>query len=174
MKVSISILLIVLTISSAVVSWHETGHMLTAAVAEEILKAEAPEVLAKATELLSLFKEWAGEEDQPFVECATWQDKIKGDQNKMMEDWHFLSQFHSVDGTPVDHLLPHGPLRPNNVTQQITGDIKSLRWDASKDPSSPYYGHQDARYMKSFALRSLIHFVGDVHQPLHASEGVSK
>jgi len=173
MKLSISIILIVLTISSTVVSWHETGHMVTAAIAEQILLKEAPEVLTKANELLSLFKEWTGEADQPFIEAATWPDKIKEDNNKMMEDWHFISQYHSVDGTPVDDLLPHGPLTPNNVTQQITGAVRSLQWDASNDSKSPFYGHQDARFMKSFSLRNLIHFVGDVHQPLHSSEGVS-
>lgn len=28
--------------------------------------------------------------------------------------------------------------------------------------------------MKSLSLRNLIHFVGDIHQPLHAAEGYSK
>jgi len=172
MKLAISIVLIVLSISSSVISWHETGHMVTAAIAQKILEDEAPEVLSKANELLDLFKEWCGENEQPFVEAATWPDKIKTDKNFMMEDWHFISQYHSVDGTSIDELLPQGPLRPNNVTQQILEAVHSLQWDASHDSTNRFYGHQDARMMKSFSLRNLIHFVGDVHQPLHASEGV--
>ena len=147
--------------------------MTTAAIAQEILKEEAPEVLEKSIELLNLLKGFCGESNQPFVEAAVWPDKLFQDQNLMMFDWHFISNYHSIDGTPIDDLLPHGSLRPNNVTQQIINAIDSLRWDASNDSKSDRYGHQDPKFMKSISLRNLLHFSGDVHQPLHSSEGVS-
>jgi len=147
--------------------------MLTAEVARQILLKDDPKALDAANTLLDLFKEWCGEEDQPFIEAATWPDKIKGDQNLMMDNWHFINTLHSIDGTPINDHLPKF-LISSNVIEEISGSIKSLQWDASHDSTSKFYGHQDARFMKSFSLRNLIHFVGDVHQPLHASEGVSK
>jgi len=44
--------------------------------------------------------------------------------------------------------------------------------DHAKD--GPRWGHEKPVLMKSLMLRNLIHFVGDVHQPLHATGAVFK
>ena len=54
MKIAISIILVVLSISSSVILWHETGDIGSDDMAQKILEDDAPEVLDKANELLNL------------------------------------------------------------------------------------------------------------------------
>jgi hypothetical protein len=159
---------------SGVFTWHETGHMMVAQIAKTILAKEDPAALAAATDLLQEFSKYAGEVDQPFVEAATWPDKIKEDHNKQMEGWHWVSNIVSNDTTPISTDVKINTHDDHNVTVQILDDIASLKYPTNGGKDTPWYGNQDRRYMKSFSLRNLIHFVGDVHQPLHGTEGISK
>lgn len=168
------IFILSLVLVSTVNTWHETGHMMVAQIAKTILQKEDPAALQAAEDLLREFSKYAGEKNAPFVEAATWPDKIKEDHNKQMENWHWVSNIVVNDTTPITTDVLINQHDAHNVTVQIMDDIASLEFpdDAGKD--SPYYGNQNRRYMKSFSLRNLIHFVGDVHQPLHGTEGVSK
>jgi len=148
--------------------------MLVARIAQNILETEDPNALRLAIGYLKLFSQFTGEKDMPFVEAATWPDKIKEDHNRMMGSWHFVNNIFSVDGTPIDEIGRSKAHDSYNVTVQINDAISGLEFpdDAGKD--SKFYGGQDRRYMKSFDLRNLIHFVGDIHQPLHATTAVTK
>lgn len=158
-----------------VLSWHETGHMLVAKVAEmNLIENGHQEVVDKAVTLLELFSKFCGEDKYPFIEAATWPDKVKAGGARQMDDWHWISQLISIDGTQIPVSAQIDNYTPFNVTHQITADIKTLQFNNDSGKDQPRYGHDDRRFQKSIFLRDLIHFVGDVHQPLHAAETVSQ
>jgi S1/P1 Nuclease len=159
-------------------AWNSRGHMLVAAVAWNKL---SPDARAKAVALLQLNPDLAKllkgvrPEDRDvgtFLRAATWPDGIKpvyvGKTNKPPHQptdaqnigyadclqhryWHFDDLPFSTDGTA---LHPAG--EPNAVTQ-----IQAFT-AALADP-------QTSDDVKSYDLAWLLHLVGDVHQPLHAT-----
>jgi|SRR5579871_626386 len=165
-------------------AWNNFGHMEAAAVAWDKL---TPAAKKKATRLLKLnpqYKTWikgvpVGQRDQiAFVKAATWPDQIKslknyqndgarnGDvapntpeasQNIGYKDhfrhkyWHFIDEPFSTDGTRL--IQP----APPNAQAQIAKFRKAL---ADADESDG---------IRSYELSWLLHLVGDLHQPLHAT-----
>ena len=165
--------------------WNGFGHMEVAAVAWEAL---TPVARTHVTALLKLnpdYEKWlpdVAESDRnkvAFMVAATWADAIKRDarykndgtangnrpppgpqasQNIGYADkfrhryWHFINRPFSTDGTKLIE-----PVEPN-VQTQIAMFRSAL---ASNSGAS-----DDVR---SYGLVWLIHLVGDVHQPLHAT-----
>jgi S1/P1 Nuclease len=167
-----------------VYAWNSYGHMTVAAVAWENL---TPEARKKATALLQLnpdYKHWivgvpaAKRAQVAFVVAATWPDLIKsetGYQNDGEEPkepgasknegytdtlqhryWHYIDLPFSPDGTPLVQ-----PKSPNAKTQ-----IATFRATLSSSTASAA--------LKSYDLAWLLHLVGDVHQPLHATSRFTK
>jgi hypothetical protein len=165
--------------ASAAYAWNDYGHMTIAAVAYNKL---TPTARARATALLKLnpdYPKWIAGVPAPdrdftaFVRAATWPDAIKREggyvndgerpsgptsgQNIGYADklqhryWHYIDLPFSPDGTPLQNPVP-----PNAETQ-----IGVLR-RALAAPDTP----DD---IKSYDLAWLLHLVGDVHQPLHAT-----
>jgi len=171
-----SLALIMLAMAFGQISaWHETGHMLTAEIARLTLLDIDSNALTQAERFISYHKDDCGETSKVFIEASTWPDKIKEDNNKMMNDWHFVDQYWSLDGTSIDDVVTRGEIlyHPSNVTKQIDYAVTSLMSDPSYSSHSKFWGHQDPNFMKSIVTRQLIHWIGDVHQPLHASSAVS-
>jgi hypothetical protein len=170
-------------------AWNGFGHMEVAAIAWDRLKGK-PEIRARITELLThnpLYDAWA-QEGSPdlrdkivFMRAATWPDIIKGDDQhvedgapgshgnrpsgtpddhrnvgysdaSMHKYWHFIDKPFSTDGTPTQP-----PEEPNAQTQIAT----------FRATLSPQSGASDE--VRSYDLTWLLHLVGDVHQPLHAT-----
>jgi S1/P1 Nuclease len=170
-------------------SWNGFGHMEVAAVAWDRL-SDKPQLRARITELLKrnpLYDSWTRDapddlrEKVGFMRAATWPDIIKGDgqhvedgapgshgnrptgtpddsrnigysDNLMHKYWHFIDEPFSPDRTPLQQ-----PERPNAQTQIIA-------FRAALASSS---GVSDE--VRSYDLTWLLHLVGDVHQPLHAT-----
>ncbi|HRI45164.1 MAG TPA: S1/P1 nuclease [Fimbriimonadaceae bacterium] len=134
-------------IAAAGHGWIETGHMVVAAIAEKGLNARAK---ARVSELVKI-----GTDDRTntFVTCGVWADDVKSSKDR---DWHYINIFFRRDGKPADMEPPE-----ENVVwairrfTKVLGDAKASRDDRAE------------------ALRYLVHFVGDVHQPLHAVSEVS-
>jgi len=153
--------------------------MMIAAVAYEKLTPVAHAHVAHLLQLNPDYPKWvshtaAEERDElAFVIAATWADNIKSEPGYANDGdrpsgpnaarnigytdrlqhryWHFIDLPFSTDHTPLAR-----PAVPNAQTQ-----IALFR----KTLSSP--GASDA--LKSYDLVWLLHLVGDVHQPLHAS-----
>jgi S1/P1 Nuclease len=169
-------------------AWHGFGHMEVAAVAWSKL---TPAARAEATRLIKVNPHFdklvagatARDRDQTaFVRAATWPDMIKGirdyrndgpdrgnrpppepeaSQNIGYMDlnrhkyWHFVDLPFSPDMTP---------LQPADIPNAQTR-IAAFRARLAM-PSAP--GTQDDD-IRSYDLVWLLHVVGDVHQPLHAT-----
>jgi hypothetical protein len=160
-------------------AWDDQGHMMVASLAWDHLNATTR---VKVTALLKLnpdYGTWtAGAApdaiDQiAFVEAATWPDAIKGEtgytddgdkptdpnaaQNIGYADklqhryWHFIDTPFSTDGTPLVQPIP-----PNAQTQIEAFRTVLASPDATDD-------------LKSYDLAWVLHLVGDIHQPLHAT-----
>lgn len=126
-------------------AWIDTGHMIVATIAQSQLK---PKVKAECDRLLAI---GADEKNADFVTTSPWADDIRG-QRRETGPWHYIDLHFRSDGKPTTN-------KPDaeNVVWAIDKFSAILR-----DRTKP-----DAE--RSEALRFLIHFVGDIHQPLHAT-----
>jgi hypothetical protein len=171
--------------SSAGQAWHAAGHMMTAAVAWDQM---TPEARKRAVELLKQnkdFDDWvkdvpdADKDKTAFVRASVWPDVIKrrkpeftddgeeptdpnadanvGYSDKLMHKyWHYIDLPFSRDGTKT------APPKNPNAETRINKHRDTV---AASGPSDD---------LKSYDLVWLIHLVGDVHQPLHATQRFSK
>ena len=136
-------------------AWGAGGHMMVAQIAFARLN---PRAKAKAQALLALPINPAAISSQStdFVNAAHWADDLRPfpefDEFKQL---HFIDTPFSIDGTP----LPEVPT-PNIVTA-LEDNVNILKTSTDKNAQAQ-------------ALRFIIHFVGDIHQPLHCASGVDK
>ena len=146
MKLRAFALAALLAVGTAANAWNATGHMVIAAIARANLD---PIARAEAERLLKVGADRPGSDD--FVTVASWADDIRNDR-KGTGPWHYKDLFfRDDDKAPANHAE-----EPNAVSKirEFTAILK--------DKSKP-----DAQ--RADALRFIIHLVGDIHQPLHAT-----
>lgn len=165
--IAISALLILALTTTQVFSFHSLGHMTVAAIAEFHLKKSSlgTQAWQWATDLITPFSDVCGELEHPFIECATWPDKIKDQGWFMMFNWHFADERLAAD----DFVLPEETTTDENVVWAI--DKASYFLSSTKKDFS---GRSKELLGKSIEIRNLIHWVGDIHQPLHTVSRFSK
>lgn len=169
-------------------AWHDKGHMMVAAIAWEQMD---PAVRARAVQLLKINKDyetlWTKDipdglkEKAAFMFASLWPDDIKrrqsqgywsdGDQppktkkagqnigyadKRMHKYWHYKDIPFSTDGTKTF------PAPAPNAETQIKRFTAAIASKFVKD------------HVKSYDVVWLIHMVGDVHQPLHATSRFTK
>jgi hypothetical protein len=139
-KLLLPLLLAILPASS--LAWIDTGHMVIAAIAERELK---PDVRLKAHDLLKI---GGTDRTRDFLGAACWADDTK---NQETGPWHYINYYFKEDGAPGK-----GKPLEENVAWAINKFAKILG-----DRTAPKEHRADA-------LRYIIHFVGDVHQPMHS------
>jgi hypothetical protein len=109
------------------------------------------------------------------VESATFADEIKSKGGSWQSGWHFLDNPYLDQGGSIEDY-PNFKFESENVATAIphlinwisdTGDYRSSF--VYQTVTSHVTNEEDA---KSYALRLLIHYVGDIHQPLHATSRV--
>ena len=163
---------------SQISAWSGEPHFIIAKKAYEILKVENPSALQKAEDILGQFSDQSTklkEQDYPFVECVTWPDDIKRAGGGWQAEWHFDDQPVFGDDTPRDQLDVKTELK--NITTVMP---QLYAWLGGKpDKSSLAYTTVMAHAKsedegKAQALRLLIHFYGDIHQPLHTANRYTK
>ena len=125
------------------------GHEVVAYIAEDKLE---PGTLQKINEIL--FK------DEDLVTVANWADVVRVTSRPETAPWHFIDIEDRQPETEADEA--NFCTNQNCVVEQINLDIKIL-----KDTSQP-------RPKRNEALKFLVHFVGDVHQPLHCADDTDR
>ena len=124
-------------------AWNEEGHSIVAELAQRRL---TPEALAQVKKILG------GEIS--LASIASWPDDIR-DQRPDSYNWHFVS-------IPLAEKTYDAALY---CKESPRGDciIKAVdRLQAMlADPKTPPTARKDA-------LKFLVHFIGDIHQPLHS------
>jgi len=88
-----------------------------------------------------------------LADASTWADDVRRVRRET-GPWHFIDV---PRGAPRSDLLKYCPPSSGCVTSALAEELRILR-----DPSQAPEARADA-------LRFAVHFVGDIHQPLHAS-----
>ncbi|MDD2236756.1 MAG: S1/P1 nuclease [Kiritimatiellae bacterium] len=149
-RIPIIILLVVLGLNGSVQAWGPEGHGIIGVIADRYL---TPTTREKIEELLE-------DDHLGTPEIACWPDIIRG--TKEYDEiypknglWHYVDFDASLRYTKDFSLkMPEGK---DNVVDQV------VRWQKElADPDS-------SPRQKLDALRFLVHFVGDLHQPLHCA-----
>ena len=141
-KVALAAALALLAVSAH--AWNAVGHMVIAAVADRGL---TPEVRA---EVARLAKIGASSENADPYGAAVWADDVRRDRPESAP-WHYVSLYFRKDGRPAG-----GKPADENVIVAIRR-FSAVLADRTKPDAE-----------RAEALRWIMHFVGDVHQPLHA------
>lgn len=128
-------------------AWNGNGHMLVAQIAYNQL---TPVAKQKADELIVALQPLPANSNT-FVTAGPWADDIKSETHEF-DSWHFLDHGFTTDDTEFDNTLPE-----EHVAWAIVKQRTLL--------TSTTANQQE----KAKALRFLIHFVADAHQPLHCS-----
>lgn len=150
-----------------------------ATVAYNDLMENDPVALFWAEDLLKLYDDKYTDKNEDFykfIEAAAWADDIKKGYGSWQRFWHF------VDIPYVDPRADPSEieLKPNH-TMNISLALPDLcNWLCGYgDFNSPIVDSIMQRVAneaegRSVALRLLMHYMGDVHQPLHVTELYSK
>ncbi|MEC7616908.1 MAG: S1/P1 nuclease, partial [Bacteroidota bacterium] len=118
--------------------WGQTGHRVIGLVAEQHLTQKTK---AAIDDLLQ-------GESLAFV--STYGDEIRSNKEfKHFDPWHYVNM-------PLDKR--YGAEKPNPK-----GDV----YHAIQHCAGVLHDNESTRDDKAFYLRLLVHFVGDLHQPLH-------
>jgi len=138
--------LVAATASTTALAWGPQGHRLVARIAETEL---SPQARAQVARLL------AGEPDPTLHGVATWADALREhdpELGKRSGPWHYinLGEHDCVYSPPRD--CPGG----NCVIAALEQQTALLA-----DRKQPLE-------VRSQALKFVVHFVGDIHQPMHA------
>jgi len=132
---------LLLTASSAL-AWGPEGHRDVAAIAEKNLK---PETLAAIKAMFGPYDTLAA--------ISVWADDIR-EERPDTGPWHYIDIPLSASGLDMNRDCREG----NCVVGKIH-EFKAVLKNKSADPA-----------LRRDALKFLVHFVGDLHQPLHCED----
>lgn len=159
-------------LAAAAFGWNTGGHMVSGAIAYQVLKAEHPVTIAKVSALLREHPDFehrwwpriqeiyvpADEQDlYLFMLAARWADDARDDRRyyppeEQRERWHFVN-------LPV--RFANGPPAPSeepiNIFRGFAVNLATVKDESVAAP------------LRAIALAWLFHLVGDVHQPLHVA-----
>ena len=137
-----------LAIAPAAQAWGPLGHSVVAELAQRHLSPAAKE---EVEHLLAL------DHTQSLADIASWPDEIRDDP-KQQDLWKQTRPLHYIDFRSADCIYtpPRDCKGGQCVVEAIPHYIEVLG-----DRSQP-----DAVRLQ--ALKFVVHFIGDVHQPLHA------
>jgi hypothetical protein len=155
-KIVVGLLAFILCMPSLTLGWGAGGHMMVASIAFKRLnpraKAQAMALLARPINPAAVSKK-----SKDFVNASHWPDDLRQfAEFDSFKPFHFIDKPFSIDGTPLPSNLPE----PNNVIKALEDNVNILKTSTDKDAQAQ-------------ALRFIIHFVGDIHQPLHCATRVS-
>ncbi|WP_194852480.1 S1/P1 nuclease [Nonlabens antarcticus] len=145
MRYLLFLVCLLLSINAQAYDWGQTGHRATGAIAENYLTYKTKRAIADLLDGQSL----------AFV--STYGDEIKSDNAfRMYGPWHYVNV--PFDSTYEEH-------EHNDKGDIITGIDTCIKIIKSKTAT---------KQEKAFHLKLLVHFIGDLHQPMHVGIGDDK
>jgi hypothetical protein len=154
-RMAVGLVCLILCTPSISLGWGAGGHMMVAQIAFKRLN---PKAKAKANELLAIKINPAAlsAKSKDFVNAAHWADDLRPfPEFDSFKPLHFIDQPFSIDGTTLPADLPE----PDNIVKALQDNVNILKTSTDKNAQAQ-------------ALRLIIHFVGDIHQPLHCATRV--
>lgn len=142
---------VIVIATSSVIGWSGQGHRLVGLIAAERL---TPQARAEVRRLL---------DGHTLADVANWADTIRSDQQQTY-GWHFLNIPPGASGYDRDRDCP----RAAGVAEGSRSD----RWRDCAVDRILFWEQRLAdvsldRADRATALKFLVHFVGDLHQPFH-------
>ncbi|MFT4747468.1 MAG: hypothetical protein ACI8XG_001547 [Congregibacter sp.] len=126
-------------------SWGQTGHRVTGAIAQQYL---TPETQRAISQLLV---------NEDLAEASTYADEMKSNPSefwkKTANPWHYVNVF---DGKTYSDVAPPPEGNAATALDMFSKQLKSK---------------QSSFAEKQLALRFIVHIIGDLHQPFHAGNG---
>lgn len=154
--IAIGLVCFILFTPTLSLGWGAGGHMMTAQIAFGRLN---PKARAQVKMLLAIEIDPAdvSKQSKDFVNAAHWADDLRPfAEFDSFKPLHFIDKPFSTDGT----ALPDGVPEPDNIVKALEDNVNILKTSTDKNE-------------QALALRLIIHFVGDIHQPLHCATRVS-
>jgi len=154
--VAIIFLLAGISLPTSAFAWGCKGHQVVALLAEKHLNPRALAMVKKILAegpidpALSRFCKEGGSD--PLADASTWPDDIRA-LRPDTPPWHYVD---IPRGNKIHDVEKFCDPKEGCVTRAIRDEL-ALLWSSEADPQK-----------RADALRFLIHFVGDLHQPLHA------
>jgi len=128
-------------------AWGREGHRITALVAQDHL---TPAATAGVHALLG---------DDSMADVAPWADEYRVDHRETAP-WHITNVPGSADKYDRNRDCPISPSDPSGKVRDCNVDRIPYFEGILRDPSA-------TKDQKVFALKLLIHLMGDLHQPFH-------
>ena len=139
-----------LLLGAPAMAWDAGGHMLTGEIAWQRLR---PEVRAKVGALVAkLPNEYHAGQPYNFVTAPVWMDDMRSMPAYPWSKLHYVNLEYTATGSPV--VIPPPP----HILSTIGECVAALKAPATTGEK------------RVEALGMLTHLVGDLHQPLHATE----
>lgn len=145
------LLILLALITAHARAWDGGGHMLVGEIAWQLSTPHVREAVEKL--VATLDNQFNAGQPYNFTTAGCWMDDLRSLPKKdyPWSAWHYVDAERTADGKAFK--LP----APPHIVWAISENLKTLR-----DPAAP-----DAERAK--ALGMLLHWVGDIHQPLHAT-----
>ncbi len=126
-------------------AWQDAGHMVATQIA---LQELSPEARREVDRLVGALPSAASEGDD-VLQAAVWADDLKRQGIETFSSWHYINLPYNAG-----HLDEVAAPREDNIVWAIREAVNALEGEAGDVP-------------KALMLRFLLHFVVDIHQPLH-------
>jgi hypothetical protein len=152
-SMALSVALLILATPLTSFSWGAGGHMMTAQIAFTRLN---PRAKAKANALLAIPINPAEvtSKSTDFVNAAHWADDLRP-----FPEFDSFKELHFIDFPFASASTPLPAVPTPNIVTALEENVNILK--TSNDQNA-----------LAQALRLVIHFVGDIHQPLHCATRV--
>ena len=137
--------------------WGCTGHQVVAVIAEKHLNPRARDMVAQilaAGPIDPALRRYCGANTlDAFADSSTWADDQRSVQ-PATAGWHYID---IPRGVAKGDLAPYCPPSTSCITRAIDEQMAIVR------------NSNASAQARADALRYIIHFFGDLHQPLHAT-----
>lgn len=163
-----SVLIALLIVPCIVLGWGKTGHRIIAQMGQDLL---SPEIQKKITSLLS---------DANMAMVSNWADEARSDVNyKYISSWHYSDFDKNLSREEFEKIAfeqknGQALLRVYSIAQTLRNrqpnqaQQKQQRDFLKNFPQSTGNKELDVcEDSDTVLLKFLIHFMGDMHQPLH-------
>jgi len=150
----------------AALAWGDDGHKVVALIAQSFLETDVRKrvgaLLAADTDSLTA---------HDIASAATWADKFRdsniGGARLKTRQWHFVDI--EIGEPDLDKAcFNHPPIPTGTVASDGPADdcVVDKIEEFAAELANPSTDHEE----QVVALKFLLHFVGDLHQPLHSSD----
>ena len=148
-------------------AWGDEGHKIIALIAYQHL---TPSIRSQVDQMLAADPDTRTK--ATIADAATWADRFRdSDRNTTKKRYNLTREWHFVDLELDNPNLSSACFgHPNAATPASAGPAKACVVDRIAAFQSELKTLPSGNPERVIALKFVLHFVGDIHQPLHAAD----